>query len=105
MGHSVMHLELRSRIHELGCEYGSWNAHRGVPWVMCKEDDAPDSMINACNGFYCDAFSPNRPNKPKMWTEAWSGWFTEFGGAIHQRAVQDLAFFSCAIHTEGRILC
>lgn len=81
----------------------------GVPWVMCKEEDAPDpvvstsllhvtlilkwysslkqhknlpeklwfclSQINTCNGFYCDAFSPNRPYKPTMWTEAWSGWF------------------------------
>ncbi|KAK2660605.1 hypothetical protein Ddye_007138 [Dipteronia dyeriana] len=64
----------------------------GVPWVMCKEDDAPDPMINTCNGFYCDAFSPNKPYKPTMWTEAWSGWFTEFGGPVHRRPVQDLAF-------------
>ncbi|XP_034674934.1 beta-galactosidase 5-like [Vitis riparia] len=64
----------------------------GVPWVMCKEDDAPDPVINACNGFYCDAFSPNKPYKPRIWTEAWSGWFTEFGGTIHRRPVQDLAF-------------
>lgn len=89
----------------------------GVPWVMCKEDDAPDPVvsflhlvslslllftlklfliwgqetfltmeilsvalsksweqINTCNGFYCDAFSPNKPYKPTLWTEAWSGW-------------------------------
>ncbi|KAK8601310.1 hypothetical protein V6N12_051147 [Hibiscus sabdariffa] len=64
----------------------------GVPWVMCKEDDAPDPVINTCNGFYCDAFSPNKPYKPTLWTEAWSGWFTEFGGVIHHRPVQDLAF-------------
>ncbi|GAA0153644.1 galactosidase [Lithospermum erythrorhizon] len=64
----------------------------GVPWVMCKEDDAPDPMINTCNGFYCDTFNPNKPYKPTMWTEAWTGWFTEFGGPIHQRPVQDLAF-------------
>ncbi|GAA0150570.1 galactosidase [Lithospermum erythrorhizon] len=64
----------------------------GVPWVMCKEDDAPDPVINTCNGFYCDKFSPNKPYKPKMWTEAWSGWFTEFGGATRHRPVQDLAF-------------
>ncbi|KAK0576168.1 hypothetical protein LWI29_013142 [Acer saccharum] len=64
----------------------------GVPWVMCKEDDAPDPMINTCNGFYCDGFSPNKPYKPTMWTEAWSGWFTEFGGPVHRRPVQDLAF-------------
>lgn len=31
-------------------------------------------QINTCNGFYCDAFSPNKPYKPTLWTEAWSGW-------------------------------
>ncbi|KAF8405296.1 hypothetical protein HHK36_010198 [Tetracentron sinense] len=83
---------------DAGHSYMSWAANMavelgtGVPWVMCKEDDAPDPVINACNGFYCDAFSPNRPYKPTLWTEAWSGWFTEFGGTIHQRPVQDLAF-------------
>ncbi|XP_038716273.1 beta-galactosidase 5-like [Tripterygium wilfordii] len=81
-----------------GHSYVNWAAEMavglgtGVPWVMCKEDDAPDPVINACNGFYCDAFSPNKPYKPTLWTEAWSGWFTEFGGPIHQRPVQDLAF-------------
>ncbi|XP_056693323.1 beta-galactosidase 3 isoform X2 [Spinacia oleracea] len=64
----------------------------GVPWLMCKEDDAPEPMINTCNGFYCDYFKPNKPNKPKMWTEAWSGWFSEFGGPVHERPVEDLAF-------------
>ncbi|XP_073150771.1 beta-galactosidase 3 [Henckelia pumila] len=81
-----------------GHQYMTWAANMavgldtGVPWVMCKEDDAPDPVINTCNGFYGDAFSPNRPYKPTIWTEAWSGWFTEFGGPIHQRPVQDLAF-------------
>ncbi|XP_057975801.1 beta-galactosidase 3-like [Malania oleifera] len=81
-----------------GYKYVTWAASMavgldtGVPWVMCKEDDAPDPVINACNGFYCDAFSPNKPYKPKMWTEAWSGWFNEFGGTKHHRPVQDLAF-------------
>nr|DAD22287.1 TPA_asm: hypothetical protein HUJ06_023750 [Nelumbo nucifera] len=81
-----------------GHAYMTWAANMaiglgtGVPWVMCKEGDAPDPVINACNGFYCDAFHPNKPYKPAMWTEAWSGWFTEFGGTVHQRPVQDLAF-------------
>ncbi|CAK9157086.1 unnamed protein product [Ilex paraguariensis] len=81
-----------------GHQYMTWAANlavglgTGVPWVMCKEEDAPDPVINTCNGFYCDAFSPNRPYKPTIWTEAWSGWFTEFGGPLHQRPVQDLAF-------------
>ncbi|KAK1363522.1 Beta-galactosidase [Heracleum sosnowskyi] len=81
-----------------GYNYMTWAAKlavgldTGVPWVMCKEEDAPDPVINTCNGFYCDNFSPNRPYKPTIWTEAWSGWFTEFGGPIHKRPVQDLAF-------------
>ncbi|GAB4848513.1 Beta-galactosidase 3 [Ancistrocladus abbreviatus] len=83
---------------QAGYNYMSWAANMavglqtGAPWVMCKEDDAPDPVINTCNGFYCDQFSPNRPYKPTMWTEAWSGWFSEFGGPIYQRPVQDLAF-------------
>ncbi|KAI7980124.1 Beta-galactosidase 1 [Camellia lanceoleosa] len=27
-----------------------------------------------------------------MWTEAWTGWYTKFGGPIPQRSVEDLAF-------------
>ncbi|XP_052196199.1 beta-galactosidase 3 [Diospyros lotus] len=83
---------------DAGHKYVTWAANMavglgtGVPWVMCKEEDAPDPVINTCNGFYCDSFSPNRPYKPTIWTEAWSGWFTEFGGPIHERPVQDLAF-------------
>lgn len=81
-----------------GKSYSNWAAKMavgldtGVPWVMCKQDDAPDPVINACNGFYCDAFSPNKPYKPTMWTEAWTGWFTEFGGTIRKRPVEDLSF-------------
>ncbi|KAL5976639.1 hypothetical protein ACLOJK_020972 [Asimina triloba] len=81
-----------------GRAYAQWAASMavglktGVPWVMCKQDDAPDPVINACNGFYCDYFSPNTNYKPKMWTEAWTGWYTEFGGAVPHRPVEDLAF-------------
>ncbi|OAY37993.1 beta-galactosidase 8 [Manihot esculenta] len=64
----------------------------GVPWVMCQQADAPDPVINTCNGFYCDQFTPNSKNKPKMWTENWSGWFLSFGGAVPYRPVEDLAF-------------
>ncbi|XP_047949824.1 beta-galactosidase 5-like isoform X1 [Salvia hispanica] len=81
-----------------GDAYMNWAAKMavgldtGVPWVMCKDDNAPDPIINTCNGFYCDKFTPNKPYKPTMWTEAWSGWFNEFGGTVHERPVQDLAF-------------
>ncbi|CAL5373933.1 unnamed protein product [Camellia sinensis] len=81
-----------------GQAYTKWVAQMavglgtGVPWVMCKQDDVPDPIINTCNGFYCDYFSPNKAYKPKMWTEAWTGWFTEFGGAVPYRPAEDLAF-------------
>ncbi|PSS07352.1 Beta-galactosidase [Actinidia chinensis var. chinensis] len=87
--------------YELGAPakaYTKWAAQMavglgtGVPWVMCKQDDAPDPIINTCNGFYCDYFSPNKAYKPKMWTEAWTGWFTEFGGPVPYRPAEDLAF-------------
>ncbi|PON52017.1 Glycoside hydrolase [Parasponia andersonii] len=86
------------RLGAAGQNYVNWAAKMavgldtGVPWVMCKEEDAPDPVINACNGFYCDAFTPNKPYKPKLWTEAWSGWYTEFGQANPHRPVEDLAF-------------
>lgn len=89
-----------------GYAYMNWAAKMavkmdtGVPWVMCKESDAPDPVvsnisiffscfpiqfyslinmvflvkINTCNGFYCDYFSPNKPYKPTFWTEAWTAW-------------------------------
>ncbi|KAG4972499.1 hypothetical protein AAZX31_13G332100 [Glycine max] len=81
-----------------GKAYTKWAAEMamelgtGVPWIMCKQDDTPDPLINTCNGFYCDYFSPNKAYKPKMWTEAWTGWFTEFGGPVPHRPAEDLAF-------------
>ncbi|KAJ6840574.1 beta-galactosidase isoform X2 [Iris pallida] len=83
---------------QAGKDYAYWagkmavGLNTGVPWVMCKQDDAPDPVINTCNGFYCDYFTPNKPYKPKMWTEAWTGWFTGFGGAVPHRPAEDMAF-------------
>ncbi|KDO73222.1 hypothetical protein CISIN_1g003095mg [Citrus sinensis] len=73
----------------------------GVPWVMCQQSDAPDPIINTCNGFYCDQFTPNSNNKPKMWTENWSGWFLSFGGAVPYRPVEDLAFAVARFFQRG----
>ncbi|KAK9947949.1 hypothetical protein M0R45_003544 [Rubus argutus] len=81
-----------------GKSYTQWAAkmavglNTGVPWVMCKQEDAPDPIIDTCNGFYCENFTPNKNYKPKMWTEIWTGWYTEFGGAVPTRPAQDLAF-------------
>ncbi|PQM40159.1 beta-galactosidase isoform X1 [Prunus yedoensis var. nudiflora] len=81
-----------------GKAYTNWaaqmavNLNIGVPWIMCKQEDAPDPIIDTCNGFYCQNFTPTKKYKPKMWTEVWTGWYTEFGGAVPTRPAEDLAF-------------
>ncbi|KAG8657149.1 hypothetical protein MANES_03G042616v8 [Manihot esculenta] len=66
--------------------------HIGVPWIMCQQSDAPQPMIDTCNGWYCDSFTPNNPNSPKMWTENWTGWFKSWGDKDPLRTAEDLAF-------------
>ncbi|KAG2333244.1 hypothetical protein Bca52824_004424 [Brassica carinata] len=81
-----------------GKAYTKWVAQMalglstGVPWIMCKQEDAPSPIIDTCNGYYCENFKPNSNNKPKMWTENWTGWYTEFGGAVPYRPVEDIAY-------------
>ncbi|CAH1435081.1 unnamed protein product [Lactuca virosa] len=73
----------------------------GVPWVMCQQQDAPDPIIDTCNGFYCDGYTPNSKNKPTMWTENWTGWFLSFGGAVPYRPVEDIAFSVARFYQRG----
>ncbi|CAA6663846.1 unnamed protein product [Spirodela intermedia] len=81
-----------------GKRYAMWAAamalsqNIGVPWIMCQQYDAPDNVINTCNSFYCDQFSPNSVNKPKFWTENWPGWFKTFGARNPHRPPEDIAF-------------
>ncbi|KAL5581256.1 hypothetical protein UlMin_013698 [Ulmus minor] len=90
-----------------GKSYIKWSAgmalslDTGVPWVMCQQADAPDPIINTCNGFYCDQFTPNSNNKPKMWTENWTGWFLSFGGSVPYRPVEDIAFSVARFYQRG----
>ncbi|KAF4391619.1 hypothetical protein G4B88_030770 [Cannabis sativa] len=92
------HVQLAYR--ELGARYVQWAANMavglkiGVPWVMCKQKDAPDPVINTCNGRHCgDTFTgPNKPNKPSIWTENWTAQYRVFGDPPSQRAVEDIAY-------------
>ncbi|KAI3718837.1 hypothetical protein L6452_19722 [Arctium lappa] len=77
------------------------NLNTTVPWVMCSQSDAPDPIINTCNGFYCDDFTPNSPSKPKMWTEDYTGWFLSFGYPVPYRPVEDLAFAVARFFEKG----
>ncbi|PON89990.1 Glycoside hydrolase [Trema orientale] len=92
------HIQLAYR--ELGTRYVQWAANMavglktGVPWVMCKQKDAPDPVINTCNGRHCgDTFTgPNKPNKPSIWTENWTAQYRVFGDPPSQRAAEDIAY-------------
>nr|Q00662.1 RecName: Full=Putative beta-galactosidase; Short=Lactase; AltName: Full=SR12 protein; Flags: Precursor [Dianthus caryophyllus]CAA40459.1 CARSR12 [Dianthus caryophyllus] len=82
-----------------GKAYTHWAAqmaqslNAGVPWIMCKQDsDVPDNVIDTCNGFYCEGFVPKDKSKPKMWTENWTGWYTEYGKPVPYRPAEDVAF-------------
>ncbi|GAU19559.1 hypothetical protein TSUD_303720 [Trifolium subterraneum] len=92
---------------EDGKKYALWAAkmavsqNTSVPWIMCQQWDAPDPVIDTCNSFYCDQFTPTSPNRPKMWTENWSGWSKTFGGRDAQRPAEDFAFSVAHFFQKG----
>nr|VDD45078.1 unnamed protein product [Brassica oleracea] len=73
----------------------------GVPWIICQQNYAPQPMLNTCNGFYCDNFTPNNLNTPKMWTENWTGWFKQWGGKNPHRTTEDVAFSVARFFQRG----
>ncbi|KAG5243552.1 beta-galactosidase [Salix suchowensis] len=95
---------------EAGKSYVQWCAqmavaqNTGVPWIMCQQSDAPSSVINTCNGFYCDAFTPNNPKNPKIWTENWTGWFKKWGQKDPHRTAEDLAFSVARFFQQNGVL-
>lgn len=65
-----------------------------LPWFMCQQDNV-SSLINACNGFYCDEWvgrTRKYMDQPGMFTENWTGWFTAWGEVKPTRPAEDLAF-------------
>ncbi|XP_062094078.1 beta-galactosidase 6 isoform X2 [Humulus lupulus] len=91
---------VEAAFHEQGASYVRWAAkmavdlQTGVPWVMCKQSDAPDPVINTCNGMKCgETFKgPNSPNKPSLWTENWTSFYQIYGGETYIRSAEDIAF-------------
>ncbi|KAK1422984.1 hypothetical protein QVD17_18277 [Tagetes erecta] len=85
---------------EKGTQYVKWAAdtstalYPDVPWIMCKQKDAPSNVISTCNGRHCaDTFGgPNGPDKPSLWTENWTAQYRVFGDPPSQRAAEDIAF-------------
>ncbi|KAL8166954.1 hypothetical protein V2J09_008453 [Rumex salicifolius] len=92
---------------EQGKEYVKWAANMAVgldarvPWIMCKQTDAPENILDACNGYYCDGFRPNSKKKPVLWTEDWDGWYASWGGSLPHRPVKDLAFAVARFFQRG----
>ncbi|CAJ2641459.1 unnamed protein product [Trifolium pratense] len=90
-----------------GKKYALWAAkmavsqNTSVPWIMCQQWDAPDPVIDTCNSFYCDQFTPTSPNRPKMWTENWSGWSKTFGERDAHRPAEDFAFSVARFFQKG----
>nr|XP_043614712.1 beta-galactosidase 16 [Erigeron canadensis] len=86
--------------HADGPIYVNWSAqmavaqNTGEPWMMCKQDDAPDPVINTCNGMRCAETwkGPNSPNKPSLWTENWTSFVQGYGEDPYLRSAQDIAF-------------
>ncbi|KAH7670360.1 Beta-galactosidase protein [Dioscorea alata] len=73
----------------------------GVPWIMCRQTDAPEAIINSCNAFYCDGFKPNSYRKPVIWTEDWNGWYANWGDRLPHRPVEDNAFAIARFFQRG----
>ncbi|KAG6503820.1 hypothetical protein ZIOFF_036144 [Zingiber officinale] len=91
---------VEAAFHEKGPSYVTWAAsmavglNTGVPWMMCKQDDAPDPVINACNGLNCGStfMGPNSPRKPALWTENWTFLYQVYGKDPRPRSAEDIAF-------------
>ncbi|XP_028092044.1 beta-galactosidase 6 isoform X1 [Camellia sinensis] len=91
---------IEAAFNESGPSYVRWAAtmavglQTGVPWIMCKQSDAPDPVINTCNGMRCGEtfLGPNSPNKPSMWTENWTSFYQVYGGEPYIRSAEDIAF-------------
>ncbi|KAL4632701.1 hypothetical protein ACB092_04G069600 [Castanea dentata] len=91
---------VEAAFHGKGPPYVRWAAkmavglQTGVPWIMCKQTDAPDPVINTCNGMRCgETFGgPNSPNKPSLWTENWTSFYQVYGQKPYIRSAEDIAF-------------
>ncbi|KAK6923722.1 Glycoside hydrolase 35, catalytic domain, partial [Dillenia turbinata] len=100
---------VEAAFHEKGTSYVKWAAQMavglqtGVPWIMCKQADAPDPVINTCNGMRCgETFAgPNSPNKPSIWTENWTSFYQVYGGDPYIRSAEDIAYHVALFVSKG----
>ncbi|XP_044949208.1 beta-galactosidase 15 [Hordeum vulgare subsp. vulgare] len=98
---------IQSKYGQAGKRYMQWAAQMalgldtGIPWVMCRQTDAPEQILDTCNAFYCDGFQPNSYNKPTIWTEDWDGWYADWGGPLPHRPAEDSAFAVARFYQRG----
>ncbi|KAL0386870.1 UNVERIFIED_CONTAM: Beta-galactosidase 14 [Sesamum radiatum] len=96
---------------ERGSSYVKWaanmalNLYNGVPWIMCKQKDAPPTVISTCNGRQCaDTFpGPNGPTSllsgPRTGLHS-----TEYSDTPSQRAAEDISFAVARFFTRNGTL-
>ncbi|KAL7102151.1 hypothetical protein ACP275_08G101100 [Erythranthe tilingii] len=74
-----------------------WLAVRG--WL-----ESSKFKINTCNGFYCDAFSPNKPYKPH-YLDRGLEWLVHITRWSKSRATSSGFSVCCSqIYTKGRLV-
>ncbi|CAI0469004.1 unnamed protein product [Linum tenue] len=98
--------EYLEQIYPEGKNYVNWagemaiSQHTSVPWIMCGESDAPGPVIGTCNDFYCDDFQL-ASDKPKIWTENWTGWLPTYWAPKYHRPSRDSAFAVARFFQKG----
>lgn len=79
-----------------------------IPWIMCSQPDAPQDIINTCNGYYCDNWisghEENNPTQPHLWTEDWNGGPQYWGDPDQHRPVLDINFAVARWFMKGNII-
>lgn len=76
-----------------------------VPWLMCREPDAPQPLIYAENGFYSDinyvTSQQTQRKQPAMWTENWPGWVQNWGNGKPNRPAEDVSYSMLTFIASG----
>jgi len=85
---------------EAGQKYLQWAGDLGqslnlnIPWIMCV--GGTNGVIETINTFYghqeIARHFEAHPNQPALWTEAWVSWYNTWGGPVHQRSPEDMAY-------------
>ncbi|KAK8672803.1 hypothetical protein V6N13_111164 [Hibiscus sabdariffa] len=90
---------VQAAFHEKGAAYVKWAAQMavglgtGVPWVMCKQTDAPDPVVRFLLLSFLNIYTPKvRKINAFMFTDQYVQWYQVYGGEPYIRSAEDIAF-------------